>query len=676
MTYLYELGMAPVDFELMGGKGANLARMHKLGLPVPAAMIIPTSLCRDYMCDPIEVMKNIRKDTIPKLVAYFTDTCGYLPLVSVRSGAKFSMPGMMDTILNVGLHPGNFQKWQDRIGAECAEDCWVRLQKMYLDVVKTKAPDTIEEQLAGAIESVFKSWNNERAKTYRKLHDIPETLGTAVIIQQMVFGNLNDKSCTGVLFTRDPSTGEDEITGEFLVGAQGEDVVAGTKTPSPLHLLKKWNPSIAKKLATMVSDLEDEYGDMLDVEFTVEDGKLYILQCRVGKRTAKAAIHIAMSFHKAGKLTPEQTLKRVTYSQYLLATKPIIDPTFDIAPHAVGIPASVGVATGVAVFTAEEAVESKEPCILISADTTPDDIAGMNAAKGILTSTGGATSHAAVVARGMNKVCVVGCSALVKHGSTWIVESGDVRVTIKRGTKVTIEGSTGRVWVNRDVPIVDGSQDPTITEFQRLVYQVREFFEIIVDPTQVKPKRSWFPLYAIENQNISKIVGSLNFMIKKMESGVLDFRFSWQLCDPPDLLTYQMLDIPHTTSILFESIVPSMPVLDGSKDIWVVLPPKYTYSANLIQILTDRGYKIMPFVSNVNDLLLNSSMGLMDFDPAKFGSGAASMLKLFERVRELKSKAGETESAILIYSGDWPTPTMSDMVAMTRTAALKLSLAS
>lgn len=670
---IYSLDSASTCMETLGGKGANLARMFKLGLPVPAALIIPTTVCRDYMADPKAVMSEIRTDTIPKIAAYFTDIGeGSIPLLSVRSGAKFSMPGMMDTILNVGLHPGNFQKWQDRLGEKCAQNCWVRLQDMYLGVVKVAAPDTLEAQLEGAIEAVFKSWNNDRAKTYRKLHNIPDDLGTAVIIQQMVFGNLNDKSCTGVLFTRNPSTGEDEITGEFLVNAQGEDVVAGTVTPSPLHKLKAWNPTIAKKLAKLVSDLEFEYTDMLDVEFTVEDGKLYILQCRVGKRTAKAAIVIAMDLYKNKRLSAEQALKRVSYHQYLAATRPMIDPAFDRAPHATGIAASVGVASGVAVFSAQEALDSTLPCILLAQETTPDDIAGMNASVGILTSTGGATSHAAVVARGMNKVCVVGCGALQRASSSqWQITSGDVTVTIKRGTKITLDGATGRVWVNRDVPIVNGKKDPVISEFSRLVHEVREFYEVITDPTCVKPRNSWFPLYLIEDQPLSKVNSSLGYVVKKMESGVIDLRFCWQVGDPSDVPYYSMMDLTYLRQHMFALVVDALPDVGGLKDIWVVLHPGDDFASAYVPKLKDKGYKILPWVNTVLSLLLSTERGLVD--PVAMSMQDPAVVK---RIHELKAKAGEVDSAITIYTGDEPAVSMGGLLAMTSTAALKLSLAS
>lgn len=456
----------------LGGKGAGLVWMDNQGVNVPPGFIIPTDACVEYMKKPKTVMKEVAKSIEPwvlRLQAKF----GYKPLVSVRSGARVSMPGMMDTILNVGLDETNAEEWIARLGEPCILDSRKRLIEMFSSVVKglnrtdfdklsaqgalerytqltgdNTFPDA-EGQLLAAIEAVFKSWNNERAKTYRKLNSIPNDWGTAVVVQSMVFGNFNDKSCTGVLFTRNPDSGADEVKGEFLVNAQGEDVVAGTRTPMPLSKISAWNPALTDELLKTVSKLESAKKDVQDVEFTVQDGKLFILQTRNAKRSARAAVRIAVEMHEEGIIDREVMFKRISYKDYLKAQSEIIDPAFKTPPAHVGIPACSGVATGVVVTTAELAVASKIPCILVTKETTPDDIAGMHAAKGVLTMTGGATSHAAVVARSMNKPCIVG---LTKDLSIFAP-----------GSTITIDGGTGRVWAGK-VPVISGASDPWVAK--------------------------------------------------------------------------------------------------------------------------------------------------------------------------------------------------------------------
>jgi pyruvate,orthophosphate dikinase len=451
--------------------------MDKNGITVPPGFIIPTDVCVEYMKKPKTTMKAISKD-IESWMLRLNAKFGYMPLVSVRSGARVSMPGMMDTILNVGLDETNAEKWVERLGEKCVLDSRKRLIEMYgsvvrgmprhnfegkdsaaaLDYYKTFTTDEAfpdaQGQLLGAIEAVFKSWNNERAKTYRKLNNIPNDWGTAVVIQSMVFGNFNDKSCTGVLFTRNPDSGADEVKGEFLINAQGEDVVAGIRTPMPLAKMEEWNEKVTDELLDTVIKLELLKRDVQDVEFTVQDGKLYILQTRNAKRSARAAVRIAVEMHedKNINLTLKELFQRVTFKDYLKAQGEVIDPTFKTPPAHVGIPACSGVATGKIVRTAEEAVKSKVPCILVTKETTPDDIAGMHAAKGVLTMTGGATSHAAVVARSMNKPCVVGLSKDI------LIFNGDLTITI--------DGGTGRVW-NGKVPVISGAADPWVAKLNK-----------------------------------------------------------------------------------------------------------------------------------------------------------------------------------------------------------------
>lgn len=483
----------------LGGKGANLCEMASLGLPVPPGFILPTSACVAAVAaasDDVKFEKFLK--VVKRAIAQGLEHVGYDRLLSVRSGARVSMPGMMDTILNVGITPENLPVWEEKLGARAARDSYRRFLQMFgsvalgipmekfegaLRVVKDGAgvendielspydlskviaeyvsiyaeagqvvPDSIEEQLVMATMAVFDSWQNPRAVEYRKIHGIPNSWGTAVTIQVMVFGNLNDDSATGVVFTRDPSTGEKQVTGEFLINAQGEDVVAGIRTPIPLDKMSGpdkvapgWG-AIHHDLLVLLKRLEEHYKDMQDVEFTVQDGELFILQTRNAKRSATAAFRCAYDMVNEGLITKEDIPSRINAKMVKAVMTDTIAPSFKELPSLVGIPAGGSVVSGVAVFTSEDAVNCKEPCILVTKETDPDDIAGMNAAVGILTATGGLTSHAAVVARGMNKTCVVGCTDM------------DIPA-IKMGlnTKITIDGSTGNVWVKVDVPVIKAS---------------------------------------------------------------------------------------------------------------------------------------------------------------------------------------------------------------------------
>ena len=492
----------------LGGKGAALVMMAQQGFPVPPGFTIPTDVCNHYRMM-VEHSKEEAEKIITSVVGdalagmqWLTKTLGYTPLVSVRSGAPVSMPGMMDTILNVGLTYDNLSEWEKRLGKRAAMDSMRRLIQMLgstaygvphevfeFQLAKHKKAvgaesDTdltaadlefisqqylkaffankgfdfpindSEAQLRAAVKAVFDSWMNPRAIEYRKLNGIPEDMGTAVNVQAMVFGNMGEDSGTGVLFTRCPSTGKNEIMGEFLQNAQGEDVVAGIRTPRPLtemaEMGAQWK-AVYHALGDVCVRLEDVYRDMVDVEFTVQNGSLFILQSRVGKRSAIAAFRIAVDLVEEGVIDRDTALSRLKKAQFKVVRRPMLDPNFKEEPDLVGLPACPGVVSGKPVFSAEDAVNCTEPCILISHETTPDDIAGMNAAVGILTKTGGATSHAAVVARAMDKPCVVGCTTL------------DIDAVKGSGcTKITIDGSTGNVWVQTDVPVIDSSDDPAV----------------------------------------------------------------------------------------------------------------------------------------------------------------------------------------------------------------------
>jgi phosphohistidine swiveling domain-containing protein len=331
-----------------------------------------------------------------------------------------------------------------------------------------------KEQVLGAIEAVFKSWNNDRAKFYRKMHDIPEDWGTAVVVQAMVFGNLNDNSCTGVMFTRNPDNGDGKVVGEFLVNAQGEDVVAGIRTPQNLSEMSNWNDTVAQEVLDVALKLEHAKRDVQDIEFTVQDGQLFVLQTRNAKRSARAAVKIAVEMMVEGLITKEEMAKRVTMKELDLAQQSILDPAFTDKEDFTGIPACSGVVTGRVVLSAQAAINCKEPCIMVTQETTPDDIAGMNAAKAVLTMTGGSTSHAAVVARGMNKPCVVGLS----------VDIGK----FKDGAIISIDGATGRVWFGK-VPVIDGSSNPFVLQFKEAcwaIYNGGKNAQIVDRPKPIK----------------------------------------------------------------------------------------------------------------------------------------------------------------------------------------------
>jgi len=497
---------------LLGGKGANLAEMGRLGMPVPPGFTISTEVCDLFYKNkkklPTKVLKNIQQElkNIEKLTEKkFGDLKNPL-LVSVRSGARISMPGMMDTILNLGLNDqtvkaltkktsnGRFAKDSYRrfiqmysnvvlnieghlfesmidnqkltsgvlLDTELDENDWDELIQRFKDLVKKKTkknfPQNVEEQLYGAISAVFLSWESQRAQAYRKINHIPDHWGTAVNVQSMVFGNMGNDCSTGVVFTRNPSTGENVFYGEYLINAQGEDVVAGTRTPQ--HITKKAKTTAGSKKASMeevmpkvyqdlkktLEKLENHYKDMQDVEFTVENKKLWILQTRSGKRTAEAAIKIAVDMVKEKLINKKEAILRIDPNTLDTLLHPTLDKKFKGKIIARGLPASPGAASGKVVFTAEEAERlnsTLQNTILVRVETSPEDIHGMHAAKGVLTARGGMTSHAAVVARGMGRPCVSGSSEITIDYVNKQFKSG--AITIKEGDMITIDGTNGEV---------------------------------------------------------------------------------------------------------------------------------------------------------------------------------------------------------------------------------------
>ena len=537
---------------LLGGKGANLAEMCLLGLPVPAGFTITTECCTDYYENNCELPEGLMEqvwDGMRKAEQVMgtkygdKDNC---MLVSCRSGARSSMPGMMDTVLNIGLCsetiPGLIKKTDN---PRFVYDSYRRLIMMYADVVMEKAegiepvdgvgirkilddvldeykesksyksdteltsedlqflatefktiiknklgvefPDDATKQLEGGIKAVFKSWNGKKAVAYRRIEGIPDDWGTAVNVQAMAFGNTGDGSATGVAFTRNPATGENLFYGEWLKNAQGEDVVAGIRTPNPLnddtkkeqnkHLVSMQEdmPETYKELCEIRTILENNFRDMLDIEFTIQDGKLYMLQCRVGKRTGVAALTMAMDMFKEGRIDEKEVIRRVSPTQLDELLHPILDSK-DEAKHTVvakGLPAGPGGALGVIALTSEEAMRLQKAGIanvLVREETNPEDVEGMRAADGILTARGGMTSHAALVARGWGKCCIVGCEALQINMENKIVTIGEK--TYKEGDILCLNGTKGLVY-DEKVAMINATENPLFQEFMQIVDKYR-----------------------------------------------------------------------------------------------------------------------------------------------------------------------------------------------------------
>lgn len=539
-VYLFKEGSASQK-SLLGGKGANISEMININLPVPPGLTVTTEACTEFykqgekLSDEIvsQIEENLRflEEQTGK---NFGDEINPL-LVSVRSGAAVSMPGMMDTILNLGLtdiavegmanKTGNSRfaydsyrrfiqmfgdvvlsipkykfdyvledikeknnyKYDTELTTEDLKTLVQQFKKIYRDETKTEFPQEPEKQLLMAIEAVFKSWNNARAISYRNLYDIPHSIGTAVNVQSMVFGNMGDTSGTGVAFTRNPSTGEKKVFGEFLMNAQGEDVVAGIRTPLTIDKLNDVMPEIYAQFMETANVLEQHYRDMQDIEFTIEQGKLYMLQTRSGKRTAEAALRVAVEMVREGLISKEEAVMRIEPK----SLDQLLHPRFDeddlenSTPIATGLPASPGAATGKIYFTAEESVAAAlkgEATILVRKETSPEDIEGMNTAKGILTSRGGMTSHAAVVARGMGKCCVAGCETVYVDEVKKTMVIGDL--TLTEGDSISLDGSTGNVYLSSIKTV-----EPAISgNFGKLMEWADEFRKLGIRTNADTPK--------------------------------------------------------------------------------------------------------------------------------------------------------------------------------------------
>jgi pyruvate,orthophosphate dikinase len=557
--YVYSFGPWGADGDAtmkntLGGKGANLAEMCKLELPVPAGFTITTDFCTVYFQEGRKFPQSL-KDEVAAALAKTEEAMGMKYgdpenplLVSCRSGARKSMPGMMETVLNVGLCPATIPGLVKKTNNErFVYDAYRRLIMMYSDVVMEKAedidpeeqgrvgirvqlehlmaamkkqkraktdtalkadalkelceqfkakiqevlgrpfPDDPQEQLWGAIGAVFKSWQGKRAVSYRRIEGIPVEWGTACNVQSMVFGNLGDTSATGVAFSRNPATGENKFYGEWLVNAQGEDVVAGIRTPNPLNedtkneqnkelpSLQTGMPELYKALYDIRTRLEQHYKDMQDIEFTIQDGKLYMLQCRNGKRTGTAALNMAMDMLHEGLIDEQTAVMRVEPAQLDELLHPIINPASEKSAEPVvsGLPAGPGGAVGTIVFTSADAVEAAkrgEKVILVREETNPEDVEGMRAAQGILTARGGMTSHAALVARGWGKCCIVGAGGLKINMAAKTVMAGKTK--LKKGDTITLNGTRGRVYAG-GLEMMDATENPRFQEFMKLVDKQR-----------------------------------------------------------------------------------------------------------------------------------------------------------------------------------------------------------
>ena len=557
--YVYVFGGAKTEGNasmknLLGGKGANLAEMCLLNIPVPAGFTVSTECCTAYYAGGCKLPKELTEQVLSALRKTET-VMGMLYgnpenplLVSCRSGARKSMPGMMDTVLNVGLSPATIPGMIKKTNnPRFVWDSYRRLIMMYADVVMEKAeglepaagkgirkimdetldqfkhargcksdtelkaedlmmlsdefkklvrqhlgkdfPDDPMAQMWGGIAAVFKSWNGKKAISYRRIEGIPDEWGTAVNVQAMVFGNMGDSSATGVAFTRDPATGDNKFYGEWLVNAQGEDVVAGIRTPSPinddtkneqnkhLHSMQEAMPATYKQLDGIRTRLEKHFTDMLDIEFTIQEGKLWMLQCRVGKRTGTAALNMAMDMLADRLIDQKTAVMRVEPQQLDELLHPIVDPKFekDAKPLVKGLPAGPGAACGVLMFTAEDAVASHragKKCILLREETNPEDVEGMRAAVGILTARGGMTSHAALVARGWGKCCIVGAGGLHVDAKSKTAKIAGSDIVLKEGDVVTLNGSKGHVYTG-SMPMMDATENPRFQKFMSMADKFR-----------------------------------------------------------------------------------------------------------------------------------------------------------------------------------------------------------
>jgi pyruvate,phosphate dikinase len=627
--YSFGLGVESEETsaEILGGKGAGLVWMSSKDINVPPGFILPTTCWAEYTAKPKTFMKQVAKEIKPWMKR-LEDKFGYQPLVSVRSGARVSCPGMMDTILNVGMEYGS-AVWLKKLGDECAINSESRLIEMYgcvvkgldkkvfsrcqdvdelrikyTELTKEQFPDA-QGQLLGAIEAVFKSWNNDRAEIYRKINNIPDDWGTAVVVQSMVFGNLNAQSGTGVLFTRNPDTGENKVVGEFLTNAQGEDVVDGSHTPVKLTEMGAWNQKVADELLITASKLESLKGDVQDIEFTIQDGELFILQTRNAKRSPAAAVRIATEMFEEKLINLPTVFKRVSLADFDKAQQVVLDPTFTVDPMAHGLPACTGVVTGKVVYTSQAAIDCKVPCILVTKETTPDDIAGMFAAKGIVTMQGGSTCHAAVVARGMNKPCVVGVGLDLSK--------------FPEGEILSIDGATGAIW-DIEVPVIDGSKNEAASKYLHMLRTQYDYVpivdapivgwakEVLYHPSSVRAD------WKIDSNNIRDLLDHVDRLYVDLRDDRID------LAEQVFLRLFEDADAP-SSSVLILAVINNLPE-DQRKKITVIGSGVFATGITCIKEIKD-----------LDDLVLTTSP-LIFMDATK---ATEAMKKVLEwRAGELK----------------------------------------
>lgn len=562
--YIYNLDKAiEKDVNLLGGKGFYLGQLQKLKkdldltFEVPKATILSTDLWKEYSKNPKKTIKLLKEEIVPILINDFLpkNKKENYPLLSIRSGAPVSMPGMMDTVLNFGINLENIDSYinNKKENIDWAFDCLKRYYKMFGNIVleipkedfeninhkkytnkedfekdfskiykkhKKELPrNNLEEQLFLCIEAVLKSWNSYRAISYRDSQDIDHFMGTAVVIQKMVFGNLNKKSATSVIFTRDITTGENYVMGEYAVNAQGEDVVSGEENSNNLFefsQMSSFNKNLYENIKSDVKKLEQYFKDVLDIELTIEDGKLYFLQSRVAKRTPQASVKIALDMYNEGLIDSQEVFNRIKVEDYLNLNTKKIDEGFSISADGIGLPASNGVIVGPVILDAShlDIIDEKElsNAILLAKETTPDDVPLMKEVGGIYTATGGVTSHAAVMARSLNKISVVGSNDLkiFKEGKTdqWYATIGGKRVDI--GDKITIDGFNGKVWVGNDVPITDGQNNKHLLKLEDLIFEAYPLIRVVSCEEDIfSDKDTIFTTYKLDEMSFEKMQGSL-----------------------------------------------------------------------------------------------------------------------------------------------------------------------
>lgn len=676
--------------EVLGGKGFGLSVMSNNGMPVPPGFIFPTKYSQEYGKMDNDLARNTM---VNKLTDHFVDHgykqlhkfFGYGPLLSVRSGAPVSMPGMMDTILNVGLNDDTIYGWVKDIGERAAWDSYRRLIQMlgstaygipmeafdkamhdlkksagaasdadltavdfrhlvdkYKNVFKAAVqyefPQDTREQLSAAIGAVMDSWNSPRAVEYRKINHIDASMGTAVNIQSMVFGNMNDKSATGVLFSRNPSTGMPGMYGEFLINAQGEDVVAGIRTPIPIANMQDMDAleydrelwqAVYAELTVLCEELEEVYNDMVDIEFTVQDGNLFVLQSRVGKRSALAAFQIAYDKWSDKSWDTGAVFENLTVSQFKLVSRKVVDPSFKGAADIVGIPASPGVATGKVVFTAQQAVEEAKhgPVILVTHETTPDDIAGMNAAVGILTQTGGATSHAAVVARAMDKPCVVGCTALEIQGTLIGTNGKQSNVS-----EITICGASGRVWWGSDVPVVDASKSSAVAGIVALAAEGEDdVYPVLMDPDPTEPVFAMSMAHMLLSDDFDEQAVRLSEALDNECQILVDACTVQEVFGEVAGGLFRVFGAPEDISDRIEKMVT---IMSGHKNVGNIL--MLAYDKKMIDLAKSSGLNTCIAAENLNEFLTGS----FTFASDEFISNVLGGEEAYKWLLEAMSKSG------------------------------------